>query len=34
MRKENKNMIIITSGKGNIDIDAYGGAIGYAYLLN
>ena len=26
-------MIIITSGKGNIDIDAYGGAIGYAYLL-
>ena len=29
-----KNMIIITSGKGNIDIDAYGGAIAYAYLLN
>ena len=34
MRKENKNMIIITSGRENIDIDAYGGAIGYAYLLN
>ena len=27
-------MIIITSGRGNIDIDAYGGAIAYAYLLN
>ena len=27
-------MIIITSGKGNVDIDAYGGAIAYAYLLN
>ena len=27
-------MIIITSGRGNVDIDAYGGAIAYAYLLN
>ncbi len=27
-------MLIITSGRGNIDIDAYGGAIAYAYLLN
>lgn len=27
-------MIIITSGRGNVDIDAYGGAIGYAYFLN
>ena len=27
-------MIIITSGRGNVDIDAYGGAIGYAYLHN
>ena len=31
---ENENMIIITSGRENIDIDAYGGVIAYAYLLN